>query len=121
MDFTVIQTFSFFRAEKEPLERFMDAAGTFGIQRIEQIESPVGVAHAYDMTHIVAKAIDLAGTTDRAKVRDALEKVPHHRGLVRNYAPPFTSTRHEALGPEQLLMARYRPDGVLVPAADQRR
>lgn len=116
VDFSVVQTFSFFRARKEPLERFMATARKLGIQRIEDIESPVGVAHAYDMTHILAKAINLAGSTDRAAIRDALEKVPLHEGLVRRYAPPFTPTRHEALTPSELLMARYRDDGVIVPA-----
>jgi branched-chain amino acid transport system substrate-binding protein len=117
VDFSVIQTFSFFDARPAPLARFMATAGAVaGIQRIEQIESPVGVAHAYDMMHILAKAITLARGTDRAAVRDALEHVPLYDGLVRRYAPPFTRARHEALGPEQLLMARYRPDGVLVPA-----
>lgn len=116
VDFSVVQTFSFFNARKEPLERFLETARRFGVRRIEDIESPVGVAHAYDMTHILARALDIAGSTDRAAVRDALEKVPAHNGLVRRYAPPFTASRHEALGPEQLLMARYRSDGVLVPA-----
>lgn len=116
VDFSVVQTFSFFRARKEPLERFMATARKLGIQRIEDIESPVGVAHAYDMTHILAKAINLAGSTDRAAIREALEKVPLHDGLVRRYAPPFTPTRHEALTPNELLMARYRDDGVIVPA-----
>jgi len=118
VDFSVIQTFSFFKAARQPLQVFMKAAGeAVQLQRIEDIESPVGVAHAYDMTHILAKAITLAKTTERSAVRDALEKVREHNGLVRRYAPPFTPTRHEALGPEQLLMARYREDGVLVPAA----
>ncbi len=117
VDFSVVQTFSFFRAQREPLARFMAAARkAMDLDRIEQIASPVGVAHAYDMTHILARAIQLAGTADRAAVRDALEKVPSHNGLIRRYAPPFTRERHEALGPQQLLMARYRADGVLVPA-----
>ena len=115
VDFTVIQTFSFFTARAEPLERFKSAAAQHGVAAIESLESPVGVAHAYDMTHIVAKAIDRAGSTDRAALRDALEQVPFHDGLVRLYAPPFTPTRHEALGSAQLLMARYRADGVLAP------
>jgi branched-chain amino acid transport system substrate-binding protein len=116
VDFNVIQTFSFFKARKAPLERFMAAAGKLGVQRIEDIDSPVGTAHAYDMTHILAKAIDLAGRADRDAVRDALEHVPLHDGLVKRYAPPFTPQRHEALGPQELLMARYREDGVIVPA-----
>ena len=110
-----MQTFSFFNARKEPLARFMATARRFGIQRVEDIESPVGVAHAYDMMHILARAIELAGSTDRAAVRAALEKVPAHEGLVKRYAPPFTPARHEALGPAELLMARYRRDGAIVP------
>lgn len=116
VDFSVIQTFSFFNAEQKPLERFMQTAAKISkVRKIEDLEAPVGVAHAYDAMHILAKAIDLAGTTDRAAVRDALEKVPEHRGLVKHYKPPFTPTRHEALGKEQLLMARFNKDGVLVP------
>jgi branched-chain amino acid transport system substrate-binding protein len=116
VDFSVVQTFSFFNARKEALDPFMSTAAKLGIRRIEDIQSPVGAAHAYDMTHILARAINLAGSTDRTAVRDALEKVGAYNGLVRRYAPPFTARRHEALGTEQLLMARYREDGVLVPA-----
>jgi branched-chain amino acid transport system substrate-binding protein len=37
---------------------------------------------------------------------------------VKTYAPPFTPTRHEALGARELLIARYRADGVIVPTDD---
>jgi branched-chain amino acid transport system substrate-binding protein len=117
VDFSVIQTFSFFNADKKAVERFMKTAGTLsGVRKIEDIDAPVGVAHAYDLMHILARAINLAANTDRAAVRNALEKLREHRGLVKRYAPPFTAERHEALGPDELFMARYRPDGVLVPA-----
>jgi branched-chain amino acid transport system substrate-binding protein len=119
VDFSVIQTFSFYQADPARVKRFLaSAARVSKVKRIEDIPGPVGVAHAYDLTHILARAIDLAGSTDRRAVRDALERVGSHHGLVRDYAPPFTPARHEALGPEQLLMARYRADGVLVPAQD---
>jgi branched-chain amino acid transport system substrate-binding protein len=119
VDLTVIQTFSFFQADKQALATFMRAAAMVSpIRNIEQIQSPVGVAHAYDATHLLARAIHIAGSADRAAVRDALEKIPDHRGLVRRYHPPFTPSRHEALGPEQLLMAHFRADGVLVPARE---
>ncbi len=117
VDLSVIQTFSFFTADKQMLARFMKTATlTGGIKRIEDIHAPVGVAHAYDLMHILAKAINLARSTERSAIRDALEKVPEHRGLIKLYKPPFTPTRHEALGPEELLMARYSREGVLVPA-----
>ena len=113
VDLSVIQTFSFFTADKQMLARFMKTATlTGGIQRIEDIRAPVGVAHAYDLMHILAKAINLARSTDRSAIRDALEKVPEHRGLIKLYQPPFTPARHEALGPAESLMARYSRDGV---------
>ncbi len=115
VDFTVIQTFSFFQARKQELARFMATANELGVQRFEDIESPVGVAHAYDAVHLVALAVRRAGSTDRSAVRQALENLPAHQGLVRRYAPAFTAARHEALDSKQLLMARYREDGVVVP------
>ncbi|TAG33125.1 MAG: ABC transporter substrate-binding protein [Polaromonas sp.] len=117
VDFSVIQTFSFFSADKQQLARFMKSAAQIsGVQRVEDIEAPLGAAHAYDLMHILARAIQLAGSTERSAIRDALEKVPEHRGLLKLYKPPFTPARHEALGPGELLMARYSREGVLVPA-----
>jgi branched-chain amino acid transport system substrate-binding protein len=119
VDFSVIQTFSFFRADKAQLARFMRSVATVSsVRRIEDIRGPVGVAHAYDLMHILARAIDGAGSTDRKAVRDALEQLRAHRGLIKTYAPPFTPTRHEALSARELLIARYRADGVLVPTDD---
>ncbi|SNT25394.1 amino acid/amide ABC transporter substrate-binding protein, HAAT family [Noviherbaspirillum humi] len=116
VDFSVIQTFSFFNADPKRVERFLQSASKVSnVRRIEDIQGPVGAAHAYDMMHILAKAIDLAGSTERDAVRKALERVPEHRGLIKHYRPPFAPGRHEALGVQELLMARYRADGVLVP------
>lgn len=122
VDFSVIQTFSFFQADPERVRRFLaSAAKVSAVRRIEDIKGPVGVAHAYDLTHILAQAIGLAGSADRRAVRAALERVGQWRGLVKDYAPPFTPTRHEALGPDDLLLARYRDDGVLVPVSTSAR
>ena len=120
VDFSVIQTFSFFRADRQQLARFMKSlAAVSPIRRIEDIQGAVGVAHSYDLMHILARAIDQAGSTDRKAVRDALEKLNRYRGLIKTYAPPFTPRRHEALGEGELLIARYRPDGTLVPSGDR--
>jgi branched-chain amino acid transport system substrate-binding protein len=71
------------------------------------------MAHAYDLVHILAKSIGKAGTTDRAAVRNALEEVKNYSGLIKDYKQPFTAARHEALGPEEVFMARYDEDGAL--------
>jgi branched-chain amino acid transport system substrate-binding protein len=116
VNFSVIQTFSFFNADPERVARVLDTTKRlFGIERAEEIVSPVGFAHAYDLTHILARAIELANTTRRDAVRDALEKVESYHGLVKRFDHPFTTTRHEALSQDELLMARYNAAGVLVP------
>jgi branched-chain amino acid transport system substrate-binding protein len=116
IDFTVIQTFSFFEADKSAIAMFFNAAKHFDLKKPEDIVAPVGVAHAYDLTHILGKAINIAGTTNRSVVRDALEKVTNHRGLIKLYKQPFSATNHEALTEDELLMTRFRSDGVLIPA-----
>lgn len=115
MDFTVVQTFSFFDLEKDRLDDFMKSLGSVSdIEKPEDILSPVGTAHAYDAVHILAKAIERAGTTDRAAVRDSLEAHIFHDGLVKRYAPAFTENNHDALSPDDLFLARFREDGVIV-------
>ncbi|MDO8719336.1 MAG: ABC transporter substrate-binding protein [Polaromonas sp.] len=115
IDFTVIQTFSFFKANKAALAHFFSVAKNFGLEKPEDVIAPTGVAHAYDLTHILAKAINLAGSADRDAVRNALERVKNHRGVVKFYTQPFSATDHEALTKNELLMARFRNDGVLIP------
>ncbi|PWC37517.1 ABC transporter substrate-binding protein [Azospirillum sp. TSO35-2] len=116
VDFTVIQTVSPLRIPPDRLAPVLETAGRlFGIHRPEDIVSPAGFLQAYDLTRILALAINRAGTTDRAAVRDALEQVGPYHGVVKDFDRPFTPDRHDALGPDDLLMARFRPDGVLAP------
>lgn len=115
VDFTVIQTYSFYGKSSPALRRFYKYAAAYGIRSAKDIEAPTGVAHAYDLMQILARAIDLAKSTDRSKVRDALEKVRNYSGVVRNYAQPFSAERHEALTSKELFMARFKADGELVP------
>lgn len=116
LDLSVVQTFSFQNADRQRVARFMERwQALYGPTSPDLIAAPVGVAHAYDLTRILARAIDLAGSTDRRQVRAALEKVREHDGLVRRYAPPFTATDHDALKPDNVFMATFRADGAIVP------
>lgn len=92
-----------------------------GVKGPRAIASPVGVAHAYDLTHLLARAIDKAGSTDRAAIRTALENLGPYDGLIKNYPRPFTSTRHEALAPEDVFMAEFAADGAIVRITPPRR
>ena len=116
IDFTVIQTYSFIGAKSPVAKRVLAALkNRYGITSPEKVVSPVGLAHAYDLTHILARAINKAGSTDRGKIRDALEKLGPYAGLVRRYDKPFTPDRHDALSADQVFMARFDAHGALIP------
>jgi branched-chain amino acid transport system substrate-binding protein len=122
VDLSVVQTFSFLDARSPAAARVVAAHDRlFGSSGPRRIQAPVGVAHAYDLTHLLARAIDRAGSTDRPAVRDALERLGPHLGLVKRYPAPFTPGRHEALAPEDAFIARYAPDGALVRVPAGRR
>jgi len=116
LDLSVVQSFSFFKAPPAIRERFMEEArNRYHLTSWETIDSPVGVGHAYDLTHILAMAINKAGSTDRQAIRAALESVGPYSGLTGSFDHPFTPVDHDALGPESVFLAKYREDGVIVP------
>jgi branched-chain amino acid transport system substrate-binding protein len=118
VDFVMVQTYSFI-GDGRPRARQVVAASTrlFGTTDARAIASPVGVAHAYDLTRILARAINKAGTTDRAAVRQALEQVRDYDGLIKRYARPFEPNRHDALSESDVFVTRYDTDGAIVPVA----
>lgn len=115
LDFHVVQTYTFIGHKSPTAVNVISAHNKMtGGTSARAIVSPVGVAHAYDLTHVLAKAINLAGSTDRQAIRNALERVPGHAGLIKKYGPPFTAQRHDALSESDVFMARYSPlDGAL--------
>ncbi|GAB2182206.1 ABC transporter substrate-binding protein [Denitratisoma sp. agr-D3] len=116
IDLVVVQTYSFVGANRPAAKRVMAALRRdYGINPPQQVTSPVGVAHAYDLTHLLARAVNQAGSTDRAKIRTALEHLGPYQGLVRDYEQPFAPGRHDALSPAQVIMARFDEGGHLVP------
>lgn len=114
VDLVFVQTFDLHHDNSRRAQQVLAVARRlFGMKSFSGVKSPCGLAHAYDLTHILAMAIDKAGTTDRGKVRDALERLGRYEGLVRVYDPPFTPGRHEALSSENVFMARYGKDGTI--------
>lgn len=113
LDFVVAHTFSFSDPHGARARAVAEAfAARFG-QPVDALRAQVGFAHAYDLTHLLARAIRKAGSTDRAAIRAALERLDPYDGLVRRYARPFTAARHEALAPADVRLARFARDGSL--------
>jgi branched-chain amino acid transport system substrate-binding protein len=122
VDLYVFQTYSFIGARDARSRAFMKTYHQmFGTKRPEDILAPTGTAHAYDAVWLLALAIKKAGTTDRAKVRDALEHLEPYKGLIRTYQPAFTPSRHEALELSDYKLSRFTPEGFLVPAQSEGR
>jgi len=118
VDLTFLQTHSFLAPHASEVSnhlaeayvaRYDDAASYL------DIFAPAGTAHAYDLVHLLAMAITRAGGTDRAEVRDALERLEQFAGAVKVYTPPFTKTRHDALVGGDFHLARYNASGQVVP------
>ncbi|MEM8948495.1 MAG: ABC transporter substrate-binding protein, partial [Pseudomonadota bacterium] len=118
VDLTFLQTFSFFDPPFADRADRVLAAYCRHFQACDgpsSILAPTGTAHAYDLVHLLALAIDAAGTNDRDRVRDAMATLERYDGLVRLYDPPFSADDHDALGPEDLRLAAYDKNGVIVP------
>lgn len=116
IDFSVIQTFSFARAAPAKRDAVMATVRAIGgPDQAEDIPAPVGFGHAYDLTHLIARAINAAATTDRSTVRAKMESLGPYDGLVRSFQQPFSARSHDALTADDVFMTRYRPDGVLEP------
>lgn len=118
VDLTFLQTFSFFDppfADKASA-LFQAYCRKYGECRsVADIVAPTGTAHGYDIVHLVARAVEKAGTTDRGAIRAALENLDRYEGLVRVYDPPFSPDNHEALGFEDYTLATFDKSGAITP------
>ena len=116
-DVYTLQTISFLGNLSRRQEEFLDSyQNRFGIHEPEEILSPVGVAHGYDGVHLLALAMEQAGSTEGRQVLTALENLEEYRGLVKTYLHPFSATRHDALLAEDYIMTVWS-DGHLIPAS----
>ena len=113
-----LQTYSFFGKQNERGQAVLKALkDKFGVKGAEDVIAPVGTANAYDGMHLVALAIAQAGSSEGARVRDALEGLKaEYRGLIKTYKPPFSAEQHDALTDEDYIMVVWK-GGKIVPIA----
>lgn len=116
VDLKFIQTFSFLDSKSDKSQNLIARyLKKYKKTSVRDIIAPTGTAHAYDLVHLLALAIKKAGSTNRKKVRQALEELGAYEGLVKNYSPAFTREKHEAFDSDDLRMARFAFDGVITP------
>ena len=110
-----VQTYSFFGKQGPVGERMMAALMKKypEIKGPQDIFAPVGTANAYDAMHLLALAIEKAGSTDGDTIRVALQGLGTYEGLIRTYDQPFSESNHDALGPDDYVMVRYEEDRIV--------
>ena len=115
---TFLQTYTFVGRQNERGQYVLKMLREkYGVKEPGDVIAPVGTANAYDGLHLVALAIDQAGSTDGPKVRDALENLKgEHKGLIKSYKRPFTPEQHDALSDEDYVMVVWK-GGKIVPVS----
>ena len=87
----------------------------YNVKGPEDVVAPVGTANAYDGLHLVALAIEQAGSTEGPKVREALESLKgEYKGLIKTYKQPFSAEQHDALTDADYVMVAWK-GGKIVP------
>lgn len=122
VDLTFLQTFSFSKAPfpdrgKALYENYCRLFGPCDSKF--DVHSPVGVAHAYDLVHLLSLAITNGKSVNRSEVRNELENITKYEGIMRDYNPPFTAERHDALDLNDYHLSKYNENGAIVPIKPQ--
>ena len=109
-----IQTYSFFGPQNEVGKRVLAAlmAKYPDVKGPGDVVPPVGVADAYDAMQLIALAIDKAGSSEGAEIRDGLLKLDSYHGLIKTYQRPFTAANHDALDENDYVMVHYNGETI---------
>ena len=112
----VLQTYSWM-GELDPrgADVYKKISAKYKLKTPADLKMGSGTANAYDAVHIIAKAIEKAGSYDWVKVREAMYSV-RYDGLVAKYDPAFEKNqeRHDAVLPKYYKITAWH-NGVLLP------
>lgn len=109
-----VQTYSFFGNQGDVGKKVLAALMKKypDIKGPGDVSPPVGVANAYDAMMIAALGLEKAGATDGEKLRQGLLAVENYKGLIKDYAKPFTDANHDALAADDYVMVRYNGEKI---------
>jgi branched-chain amino acid transport system substrate-binding protein len=110
-----IQTFSFSGNSSPKAKTVFDALQKKypAIKSFADVTPAVGIANAYDAMHLMALGIAKAGSTDGAKIRQAMYEIDKYDGLIKSYAKPFTPTKHDALSSDDYIFTYFKGEEIL--------
>ena len=114
-DVVFVQTYSFFGNQTPAGDRVLAALK----KKYPDVKGPgdvtpaVGVANAYDAMHLVALAIEKAGSTNGDAIRQGFYKIDSYDGLIKKYVKPFTPGNHDAINENDYVWTRFIGDEIL--------
>jgi branched-chain amino acid transport system substrate-binding protein len=104
----VMQTFTFVNNEKPKAQAlYKRLTAKFPVKDAAEIPFPSYVGNTYDAVHLIALAIQKAGSTEGPKMLSALENLGEYQGIIKNYNNPFSANNHEALSPQDYMMTTW--------------
>jgi branched-chain amino acid transport system substrate-binding protein len=109
-----VQTYSFFGPQSEIGQGVLTAlqAKYPDVKGPGDVIPPVGVANAYDAMHLMALALEKAGSTEGEKICQGLYAIDTHQGLIKTYTKPFSPDHHDALNENDYIMVHYVGDQI---------
>ncbi len=117
---SVLQTFHFNHQKNSKAKSLLEAYyNKYGLVDATAIGGVTGLAHAYDLVHLIAAAADKADSIDVDALREALESLENVQGAVKHYSAPFSIDRHDALWAKDYFMTKFNEKGYLVTTGAQ--
>ena len=110
-----VQTYSFFGRQTPVGDKVLKAlmAKYSDIKGPGDVTPAVGVANAYDAMHLVAAAIQNAGSLGGDAIRQGFYKIDKYEGLIKTYNKPFTPQNHDAIGPQDYVWTQFIDNQIL--------
>lgn len=117
VDYGVFQTFSFDYPYDavQAAELLEVTCDLHQICSFDDALTPSPLAQGYDTMHLVALGLRQVADGHAETLFEAMQRLPNHEGLIRSYAPAFTSDRREALERSDFMLVRYESGGIPVP------
>ena len=110
-----VQTYSFFGKQTPVGEKVLKAlmAKYPDIKGPGDVTPAVGVANAYDAMHLVALAIQKAGSTGGDAIREGFYKIDSYDGLIKKYVKPFSPQVHDAINENDYVWTHFVDNKIL--------
>jgi len=87
------------------------------IKDLADVTPATGIANAYDAMHLLAAAIERAGSVEGPAIRQGFYDIDEYEGLIKTYKKPFSPENQDALRSDDYIFANF-VDGKILPLTE---